>query len=65
MKREMKTQKKSSNKTYFSSGGGGISLADGLPGGVFSTSIMASGASGGGNGLTEFVSIFMPKILTD
>lgn len=44
--------------TYFftSSGGGGISC-DGLRGGVFSFSIIASGASGGGNGLTVFVSI--------
>lgn len=44
--------------TYFSSGGGGISWADGLLGGVFSLSIIANGApSGGGNGLTVFVSI--------
>lgn len=42
--------------TYFSSGGGGISC-DGLLGGVFSFSIIASGASGGGNGLTVLVSI--------
>lgn len=44
--------------TYFSSGGGGISCVDGHRGGVFSLSIIASGASGSGIGLTEFVSIF-------
>lgn len=43
--------------TYFSSGGGGISCVDGHLGGVFSHSIIASGASGKGIGLTEFVSI--------
>lgn len=47
--------------TYFSSGGGGISMAEGVPGGVFSFSIMAKGASG--NGLTEFVSIRRHPIL--
>ncbi|KAI9576010.1 hypothetical protein GQX74_000372 [Glossina fuscipes] len=45
------------DRTYFSSGGGGISVTEGVPGGVFSFSIMASGASSGGKGLTEFVSI--------
>lgn len=49
--------------TYFSSGGGGKAPsppsppAPGERGGVFSPSIMAKGASGGGSGLTEFVSI--------
>lgn len=43
--------------TYFSTGGGGISIPDGLLGGVFSFSIIANGASGGGKGLTVFVSI--------
>lgn len=39
--------------TYFSSGGGGISPPLGVPGGVFSLSIMASG----GRGLTELLSM--------
>lgn len=47
--------------TYFSSGGGGISMAEGVPGGVFSFSIIANGASG--SGLTEFVSIRRHPIL--
>ena len=49
---------KKKNFTYFSSGGGGISCADGLLGGDFSgTSIIANGASGGGRGLTLLLSI--------
>lgn len=55
---------KSTIFTHFSSGGGGISCADGLLGGVFSFSIIANGASGNGNGLTELVSI-ENLILTD
>lgn len=46
--------------TYFSSGGGGRAPSgppSGERGGVFSVSIIANGASGGGSGLTEFVSI--------
>lgn len=47
--------------TYFSSGGGGRAPSglcpEGECGGVFSFSIIASGASGSGIGLTELVSI--------
>lgn len=58
----VKTFKRINSKTYFSSGGGGISW-DGLRGGVFSgISIIASGASGGGRGLTVLLSIFFSFI---
>lgn len=56
----------SHKSTYFSSGGGGRAPSgppSGERGGVFSFSIIASGASGGGSGLTEFVSIdFLRKL---
>lgn len=45
--------------TYFSSGGGGISPPLGVPGGVFSFSIIASG----GSGLTELLSMCKQSIL--
>lgn len=60
---EFESMKYSLSYTHFSFGGGGsisTALPPGLRGGVFSFSIIARGASGGGgNGLTVFVSMLL------